>query len=333
MLELDLSELKGNEGLKSVFSSAVMSGSVPHTWVIEGPDGSGRHTFARLFCRVMMCESDKRPCGKCDNCRKIAAGHIDVHFIVPLKKEHKTVGVFESRNLRDELYITPVSACCKVYIFEKAESVTSEGMNALLKMTEEPPENVYFLLLTRNRHMLLPTILSRAVCCRMEPPSISEVRELLGKRYTADEQKLETALRLSGGYIGAAKSFIKGESLAIGISAAESFLQALASGNEYEIMLCGSPLAASRDKAQEMLTVIASAIGDAVHIKIGTERQTRLPIEAVEKKAANALGCETLVSVYGYVGDALNALNSYGNLNITVTELLIRSYQARVLNK
>lgn len=137
-MQLDLSELKGNETLLSAFSAAVKSGSVPHTWIIEGPEGSGKHTFVGLFSRVLMCDGETRPCGKCGNCKRFASGHIDLRYVVPLKRENKTVGVNEMRALKEEINITPVSARCKVYVIENAEAITVAGQNALLKMAEEP---------------------------------------------------------------------------------------------------------------------------------------------------------------------------------------------------
>lgn len=332
-MQFDFSSLKGNKTLLSAFSSAVSSGAVPHTWIIEGPDGSGRRTFASLFCRVMMCEGETRPCGVCGNCKRAAAGHVDVHYIVPLKSENKTVGVGEIRVLREEVYINPTSARCKVYIVENAESVTPQGQNALLKLAEEPPEDVYFLLLTHNRHGLLPTLVSRAVCYSMEPLSQAEAREALGKVRGADDAKIETALRLSGGYVGAAKSFLKGETLASGMASAEKFLSALAVGDEYSLMTCFSSVAESREKARSTLTAIAAAVAETVRVKAGVPDAAKLPIEAAERGAAQAVGCETLVKTYEFVTEAENDISASVNVNAALTELTVKVAAARRENR
>ena len=332
-MQFDLTELKGNKALLSAFSSAVTAGAVPHTWIIEGPDGSGRHTFASLFCRVMMCEGETRPCGVCGNCKRAAAGHVDVHYIVPLKSENKTVGVNEIRALREEVYINPTSARCKVYIVEDAEAVTPQGQNALLKLAEEPPEDVYFLLLTHNRHGLLPTLVSRAVCYSMEPLSEADARAALGKVRGADDAKTETAIRLSGGFVGVAKSFLKGETLAAGITAAEKFLNALAAGDEYALMMTFSSLPDSRDKARSLLTAIAAAVAETVRVKAGVPDASKLPIEAAERKAASAVGYQTLINVYESVTAAENDISAFVNVNAAVTELTVKVAAARRENK
>ena len=332
-MRLDLTELKGNKALLSAFSAAVTSGAVPHTWIIEGPDGSGKHTFASLFCRVMMCEGETRPCGECSNCKRAAAGHIDVHYVVPLKSDRKTVGVEEIRALREDAYINPTSSRCKVYIVEDAESVTPAGQNALLKLAEEPPDGVYFLLLTRNRHSLLPTLVSRAVCYSMEPLSESDARAALGKVRGADDAKIETALRLSGGYVGAAKSFLKGETLAAGIAAAEKFLEALAANDEYALMMCFSSVPDSRDKARSLLTAIAAAVAETVRVKAGVPDAARLPIADAERRAASAVGYETLVRVYELLTAAENDIMIYVNVNAALTGLTISVAAARRANK
>ena len=327
-MQLDLSELKGNKALLSAFAAAVKGGSVPHTWIIEGPDGSGKHTFANLFARVLMCEGDMRPCGQCGNCRRFAGGHIDLHYVVPLKSENKTVGVNEMRALKEEIYINPISARCKVYIIENAEAVTVQGQNALLKMAEEPPENVFFVMLTHNRHALLPTLVSRAVCYSMEPLSYEDARAVLGKVRGADDAKIETALRLSGGYVGMAKNFLKGETLSAGIDMAEKFLSALTEKDEFKLMMCGSPIAESRDKARSMLTAVASAVGETVRIKASVPNAARLPIEQTERRAASALSYGALVEIYECVCSALADIEAYVNVNVAVTELTVKSLQA-----
>ncbi len=332
-MQLDLSLLKGNENLRSAFAAAVNNRSVPHTWIIEGPDGSGKHTFAELFCRVMMCVGEKRPCGKCGNCVRFDGGHIDVHYVVPLKKENKTVGVGEIRALQDEIYINPISAPCKIYIVENAEAVTVAGQNALLKMAEEPPENVYFILLTHNRHALLETLVSRAVCYSMEPLSADEARGLLGKIRGADDEKIEIALRLSGGYVGTAKAFLKGETIAQGISSAERFLKALASGSEYELMLCGSGLSETRDKAKNTLVAISSAVAETARLKAGISSTASLPIEDAERKASETVSYKTLVEVYRLINDAQKDISGYTNVNMTVTELFLKVWQVRRADK
>ncbi|MBR5942373.1 MAG: hypothetical protein IKZ81_03425 [Clostridia bacterium] len=332
-MRLDLTELKGNNTLLSAFSAAVTSGRVPHTWIIEGPDGSGKHTFASLFCRVMMCDGELRPCGECGNCKRAAAGHIDVHYIVPLKSDRKTVGVDEIRALREEAYINPTSARCKVYIVEDAETVTPAGQNALLKLAEEPPENVYFLLLTRNRHALLPTLISRAVCYSMEPLSYADAKAALGRVRGADDEKIETALRLSGGFVGTAKEFLKGETLASGISAAEKFLEALAANDEYALMMCFSSVSDSREKARSVLTAIAAAVAETIRVKSGMPDASKLPIGDAERKAASAVGFGTLAEVYEQVTSAENDVAAYVNVNAALTELTINVAAARRENK
>ena len=211
--------------------------------------------------------------------------------------------------------------------------MTPQGQNALLKLAEEPPEDVYFLLLTHNRHGLLPTLVSRAVCYSMEPLSDADARAALGKVRGADDEKIETALRLSGGYVGAAKSFLKGETLASGIAAAEKFLSALADGDEYALMTCFSSVAESRDKARSTLTAIAAAVAETVRVKAGVPNAAKLPIEAAERRAAQAVGSETLVNTYEFVAAAENDISAYVNVNAALTELTVKVAAARRENK
>jgi len=153
--------LLGNERLKAGLAAAFAAGGLAHCYLIAGPAGSGKHTLARILAAAMECtEGEKRPCGRCLQCRKVLDGvHPDV--ITVDDPARKIVPVELIRKYRADVYIKPNEGLRKVYLIPRAMDMNAAAQNALLKVIEEPPDYAAFLLLTDSAERLLPTIRSR----------------------------------------------------------------------------------------------------------------------------------------------------------------------------
>ncbi len=176
-----LDELKGNRSLKRQLEGPV---DLPHACVIAGPEGSGRHTLARLLAQTMVCTQEgleARPCGLCRSCQKVVEGiHPDVMWVEQFTgSEDKGVEVkiAAARALRQDAYIRPNEARRKVYLIDRPMNVNAQ--NALLKLLEDGPDYAAFLILTDNPASLLETVRSRCVLFQTAPPE--EESELQGE--------------------------------------------------------------------------------------------------------------------------------------------------------
>lgn len=202
-------ELLGNDQLKKDLSESLRTGSFSHCYLISGPEGSGKHTLARLLASAILCQGDRKPCGKCQPCRKVAEGnHPD--FITVDDTEHKTVTVRVIREARADVYVMPNEADHKIYLFPRAQDMGIEGQNALLKVLEEPPAYAVFLLLTDNPEKLLPTVRSR---CRelklVGLPRQTLLDQLCRDFPEASAEDLQAAAVRSGGFLGQARSLLE----------------------------------------------------------------------------------------------------------------------------
>ena len=207
--------LLGNERLKAGLSAAFAAGKLSHCYLIAGPQGSGKHTLARILAAAMQCTAGaKRPCGVCLQCRKVLDGvHPDV--ITVDEPEKKTVTVELIRKARADVYIKPNEGLRKVYVIPRAMDMNAAAQNALLKVIEEPPEYAAFLLLTEGAERLLPTIRSRAVPLQLIPLSRGEGMAELARRFPQrDQAALEEAWARSEGWLGQALGLLtEGEGL------------------------------------------------------------------------------------------------------------------------
>ena len=129
---------------------------LPHAVILEG---AGAEEAAALLAATLVCEQGDH-CGQCAQCRMLLSGaHSDILHVHP---EKATMGVDTVRRVRQDVYIRPNQATHKVYVLHRADVLTEQAQNALLKILEEPPEYARFVLLCDNAARLLPTVRSRA---------------------------------------------------------------------------------------------------------------------------------------------------------------------------
>lgn len=208
---MGFSSLSGNTQLKENLQKSLQKGNISHFYLISGPQGSGKHTLARLLAAAILCRENDRPCMHCPSCRRVTEGnHPD--FITVDDPEKKTVPVDLIRQARSDMYVRPNESEHKIYLFPRAQDMGIPGQNALLKVLEEPPAYGVFLLLTDNPDKLLPTVRSRCTALKMLPLTqdviVSQLRADFPDKSRED---LAAAAVRSGGYLGQARVLLSQE--------------------------------------------------------------------------------------------------------------------------
>ncbi len=151
-------EVGGQKHLVNTIQNAIKNNKVAHAYLFCGPRGTGKTTVARLIAKAINCESEIKPCGKCQSCLEIQEGsHPDIVEIDAASNN----GVDEIRDLIEKVKYSPIKAKYKVYIIDEVHMLTTNAFNALLKTLEDPPTHVKFILATTESHKVLPTIISR----------------------------------------------------------------------------------------------------------------------------------------------------------------------------
>ena len=167
----ELKQVLGNRHNIAHFKEAARKGKVSHAYIIDGPEGIGKKTFAGYIATALLCEKGIQdgPCMVCSSCVKADThNHPDIIWV-----EHEKPTVLSIAEIRsqviDTVDIVPYYGPYKIYIIKDAQLLNDNGQNALLKTLEEPPEYAIFFLLTDNYDLLLDTIKSRCMKLRMEP--------------------------------------------------------------------------------------------------------------------------------------------------------------------
>ena len=169
------SELIGQDALVRTLQNALSLGRLAHAFVLTGVRGVGKTSTARLLARGLNCIGSDgeggptlEPCGVCEPCRSIAAGH---HVDVLEIDAASHTGVDDAREIIEGVGYRPVSGRYKIYIIDEVHMMSKSAFNALLKTLEEPPDNVKFIFATTEIRKVPVTILSR--CQRFDLRRVS----------------------------------------------------------------------------------------------------------------------------------------------------------------
>jgi DNA polymerase-3 subunit gamma/tau len=178
----------GQEPIVRTLRRAIETDRVSHAYLFSGPRGTGKTSTAKVLAMGLNCEKGPtpEPDGTCDSCRAIV-GNSSMDVLEMDAASNR--GIDEIRDLRDRVNLAPVSGRMKVYIIDEVHMLTVEAFNALLKMLEEPPEHVVFVLATTEKHKVLPTIISRCQSFDFRRPSVETLTEKL--REIADAEGIE----------------------------------------------------------------------------------------------------------------------------------------------
>ncbi len=319
--------LIGNEAAVHRFVTAIEKGRASGTYLLVGPSGVGKATFAQLVAKSLLCQrpiSTLEPCGNCPACQQVDANsHPDLIRVrkpddkayIPLEL---LIGPPEARlqeGFCRDIHLKPSQGDRKLAILDDADYLNEEGANCLLKTLEEPPASAIIFLIGTNEQRQLPTIRSRCRIVRLQAPSGDDAKRLLsvhGVECTVEEA--EEAIRLCGGDIQAAAMALTGDSkqfrdeLKQQLSRKFIPVVELAKTTTQYVDDAGESAQLRRDKLRELFAVAASIFHDQLAVA-----------------SQNGAGIETFVYRIERTIEAINQV--YRNANQTT---LIEAWAADI---
>ncbi len=307
----------GNKEVLARLENMMSGARLPHAFLIEGPVGSGRRTLARMIARFAACTGDESPCGECPACLS-GSSNPDIFELVPQKQ---IISVSDIRDVRNQAYVKANQSAKKVFIIPDAQLMNQQAQNALLKVLEEPPDGVMFILTCEFAKQLLDTVLSRVCALKLAETDKKETVDYICANY--DMFTPEQAEAAYSGTVGATLAVLKGQ--AGFADAAEELAKALFGS---ELALHGAMHRYEKDRpAQKSIAAALEGIfNDALALRMGADRDCGA--SDVRRELADRLTAEQLLNLAKICVRAVSDAESNMGGALFVTDFCARLYSA-----
>ena len=176
-------KILGNNQIKEMLLKSLENGTLSHSYLFIGINGIGKKMLAVEFAKEILCETKKKDC-RCKSCVEFNSNnHPD---FMCLELEGNSIKIEQIRQLQRKIQEKPILSNKKVYIIDKADTMTKEAQNCLLKTLEEPPEFVTIILIGSNENAFLSTIKSRCMIFRFQPLTNEQIEQYMKENYNIE---------------------------------------------------------------------------------------------------------------------------------------------------
>ena len=265
-----------------------------HALLVQALPGMGDDALVYALSRYLMCHSPEgsKSCGRCHSCQLMQAGtHPDYYAMEP-EKGKSALGVDAVRTVTEKLYERARLGGAKVVLISDAARLTEAAANALLKTLEEPPENTWFFLVSRDPARLLATLRSRCRHFHLAPPPENYGLAWLHREVTVSQDAALTALRLTGGVPPAALTRLDAQHQTARQQLLDGLDAALTRGDWLDLLP-----AFSTDAVAERLHDFASLLLDALKLQQGISLLTNADAGPLVQRLAGALSAARLRAI------------------------------------
>lgn len=316
---MKLTNFIGNEKVIDRLSKLMESGRFPHALIIEGEEGIGKKTLAKDIACALVCRGNDKPCGECSQCKKaIAAIHPDISEYIPAGTAN-SFHVDTVRNIINDAYVQPNEADYKIYILANAHCMNQNAQNALLKILEEPPKYVVFILTTNSKSALLSTVLSRSVCVSLEGVDIERAANYITSHCeNVDYNTAKKMVETFNGNIGKAIDSLQDSKTSELVDVCNKICKALATSNEYEMMTLCSVFQKDRQGVVFACDLLKSIFRDALFAGESSEH-----ISGQEESAAllkSSLSRQSLIKLINTCDELKSTALSNANNALLITK-------------
>lgn len=263
-------------------SMSVAQGTFPHGILIECQNEVEGEAFASYIANCLVCRGNQKPCGVCPDCVKTQGkGHPDIFTTDGKKGKSNTFSVDAIREIRDDAFIIPNESDKKIYVLKNGQNMNEQSQNAILKILEEPPSYVFFIIVTTSKSTMLETVLSRV-----------QVFSLL-----SDEEKITDKE----------------------MTIVKNMVSAIMNVNEIDLMEQTAVFVKNNQLARTILSLLTEVFRDALVIKSGFSREFRFSKES--ETLSNGLTSKSLMNLITVCDDLINSIDRNCNNNLLVVRM------------
>ncbi|MBR7083046.1 MAG: DNA polymerase III subunit [Clostridia bacterium] len=312
----------GNKENIAMFSSLIEAGKLSHAYLFAGAEGSGKKTLAFAVAAALASKTSDE-----NTVRRIIDGYCPDVLLVNPPDDKKTTGVDTVREFISKVALSPEELEFKMYIFNKADRLTPQAQNSLLKVIEEPPADVYIFLLCEEPSSMLKTVRSRVQTVFMErfsPDKIAEFFNLNGGVDTYGD-KFDFASRLCRGSIGKVKELAADEkALSLYESVGEIIdlqTQKLRGASYFDFIKKISDLSGSREDFLFLTDYLLLAYRDIIAVKASESEDTIFFTKERATALSDSIAMDSLEISAEAVSKISQGMQFNTNINISSAHL------------
>ena len=313
----------GQDRIVSYLRKALIEKKTSHAFLFEGLRGLGKKTLAFELAKGICCEDEEdKPCGKCSSCVK-AERNSNTNII--WVKDEKTIKIEEIRRIQDEVKIKTFDGDSRVYVICDSEKMTIQAQNALLKTLEDPPQKLFFILLTINSNSLLPTIVSRCQLLKLRAARVGEIQKYLSEENEMPASKSKVIAALSNGSIGKAIKISTDKAYVERRNAVIHMTKDIISGSVFSVLSKTDFLNTEKDNIFEIFEMLISWYRDLIIYKEAEQLDYIINCDKIEEIAFQAQKTETqrLSNAILIIEETRANINNNANYQLSLEVMLL----------
>lgn len=313
---MSFSDVIGHEDIKNHIINSIENGRFAHAYIISGEDGLGKSILVKEIALKLLNKEINR----------IYADIIEFR----IKKENRSIKVDDIREINKEVNKKPYEEDKKVIIIYNSDLMTKEAQNAFLKTIEEPPENVFILMICESLDNILETIKSRCQIYKLNHLSEEDMKMFINDKYPdIDEELKEIFLKISDGIPGKVEKFIEDEDFKNIRNMSMNILKKmlLYKKNDMESILQYTEFLVKHIYLlEEILTCFLSYIRDILVYKETLNKRLILNIDKLEdlESISESLSFKELYNIIHIIEDTKNKLSSNVNTSLVFNSMLLK---------
>jgi len=326
---MSFKDILGQERAIKILTKSLKENKISSSYIFVGSKGTGKRLTAIEFTKAVNClnlSKNSEACEDCQSCREISKQcSPDLKIIEPIKSSIK---IEQIREMRKEIGLKPFKNKKKIYIIDKAEKMTLEASNCLLKIIEEPPYYAIIILICSKIDPILPTIVSRCQIVNFGLISSCKIKEfLLNKNNYLEKEKAEIISKLAQGSIGNALRLLSDEEYFIRRGEVLDYLSAISPGKYGDdIFAKVEKMVSEIGRIEEILEMIKLWYPDILIIKNTGDQKYITNCDKLEilNKKSQVYSQEILIDILNYLEQTEEYLIKNVNTRLILERLQIK---------
>ncbi len=268
---MSFSNLVGQDKLRLILARLLNDNRLSHAVLLTGPAGCGKKSWGEALACSLLCSEPVQgeACGYCLSCRQFAGGNHPEYYVMEPDKQR--IKIEQVRVMRSGFHLLGGRKVC---LIKQAESMTAEASSSLLKVLEDPPVGLYFILLAEQPQQLFETILSRCQRYNLQPLSRVEMKALLADKKGLRGDKASMLARLSRGIPGYAFELAEDQEFDRRREEAENLALSLLAGEDSAYHLLDQAASmAEREDLLSFLDLLCYSFRDGLIMKLCRNEQ------------------------------------------------------------